>query len=95
MGDFIEYDFANRTNRVGKVDGLFVHELLGVRRLFARVSEAEYEAGSVDLMLKPPILRLTGGTTLIGLPRIHSKSLYIVQVEDTLVMVDWVSVQFL
>jgi len=33
IGDFIEYkdDFATGGNRIGKVDGIFVRELLGTR----------------------------------------------------------------
>ncbi|KAN0080645.1 hypothetical protein V8E54_003849 [Elaphomyces granulatus] len=95
IGDFIEYkDFATRANRIDKVDGIFVHQLLETQRLFCRISEAEFTGnGGVsarDPVLDLPILWLTGGKSLIGLPRIGSHNLYVIDVDDTLVLVNWI-----
>jgi len=99
-GDFIQYkDFATRANRIGKVDGIFVHQLLETRRLFCYISEAEFASNervsARDPVLDLPILRLTGSKSLIGLPRIGSRNLYVIDVDDTLVLVNWIDVHFL
>ncbi|KAN0071000.1 hypothetical protein V8E54_011165 [Elaphomyces granulatus] len=100
IGDFIEYkDFATRANRIGKVDGIFVHQLPETQRLFCRISEAEFTGnGGVsarDPVLDLLILRLTGGKSLVGLPRIGSRNLYVIDVDDTLVLVNWIDVHSL
>jgi len=85
---------ATRANRIGKVDGIFVHQLLETRRLFCRVSEAEFigndQVATRDPVLDLPILRLTGSKSLIGLPCIGSRNLYVIDVNDTLVLVNWI-----
>ncbi|KAN0067283.1 hypothetical protein V8E54_014546 [Elaphomyces granulatus] len=82
IGDFIEYkDFATRANRIGKVDSIF-QQLLETRRLFCRISEAEF----------------TGNGGVIGLPRIGSigsRNLYVIDIDNTLILVDWIDVHSL
>ena len=82
------------SNRIGKVDGIFVHQLLETRRLFCRILEAK-STGNRDSVLGLPILRLTGGKSLIGLHPIGSRNLYVVDVDNTLVLVNWIDVHFL
>jgi len=43
-------------------------------------------------VLDLPILRLTGDKSLIGLLCIGSRNLYVIDVDDTLILVNWVDV---
>lgn len=88
MGGHLE--FGN--GRIGRLDGIFVHEVLGIDRLFVKLTELAY-TGNRDEILDLPLVEL-GEEVIIGLPAITAKRLYVIDLRDTTVLVDW-SVQFL
>lgn len=83
MGDFIEY----RNKRIARIEGIFVHiSDDGVRRLFVKITKVDASHTARDPHLHVAIIRLedTGGeaVTIIGLPAISSRLLYIVAITD-------------
>jgi len=93
--DFIEYfDEGAGTNRIAKIEGIFVHELLRVCRAFLRIRHVAISADQ-DIILDLPKLELAESWELIGLPRIQARNMYVVAVHKSLIWVEWTTVVFL
>ncbi|OJD10182.1 hypothetical protein ACJ73_09905 [Blastomyces percursus] len=77
-GDFICY----RGKQIGRLDGLFVHELLrGSKRLFAVIIPIHSEFPQIDPILKLPFYKINSGTEIIvGLPVLNYERLYMTPV---------------
>jgi|ERR1700761_8583749 hypothetical protein len=111
MGNFIEVSSRSSAaaggpaTRIVRIDGIFIHELFGTKRLFTKVTEVE-DTGVRDRILDLPLLRLANSANddmIVGLPSIKSKRIYIIPVTVSLggitglgkanakdfVMVDW------
>ena len=75
-GDFVEF----RQSALGKVLGIFTHELLRVdKRVFLYISAASNEPVEMDPVLNLQQLRLDPHTRLIvGLPSVSDKRNYVV-----------------
>jgi hypothetical protein len=78
---------------MARIDNIMVHELLGTQRLFATVSDVQ-STFSRDYLLDLPLMELSGTTRILGLPAISPRKLYIVDLDERLVWVDW-TLQFL
>jgi hypothetical protein len=78
MGDFLEC----RGGKVARIDQLFVHELQGIKRVFAKITAAERTVNQRDDILELPTYRLADGEFIIGLPTISSKRLYMLSVVE-------------
>ena len=63
-------------DRIGRIKGFFVHNLLGVERLFVKLTEL-LRTGLRDEALDLPLLTL-GEDIIVGLPQIAAKRLYVV-----------------
>ena len=91
VGNFIEYG----ANRVARIDGIFVHELTRVRRLFVRISEVDLAHNDTrDIVLDLPKVTFSGKVSIIGLPLVNERRLYVIPINNELVWVDW-TLQFL
>jgi hypothetical protein len=87
-GNFIEHNKGT-----ARIDNIMVHEFLGTRRLFATVSDIQ-NTFSRDYLLDLPLMELSGTTRILGLPAISPQKLYIMDLDERLVWVDW-TLQFL
>lgn len=92
IGDFVSF---GSQQRIGRIDGIFVHELLRKRRLFIKIREF-LRTGNQDVDLGLPNL-VVGDEVIVGLPNVLSKKLYIVDVgteQQEMILVDW-EIQYL
>jgi len=95
--DFIEFeDAALGVTRFGKVEGLFVHQFSGHRRVFIRIQYVSV-SDEHDQVLDSPYLSLDGPSawTLIGLPRVRPRNIYVIELEGRLIWITWTNVKFL
>ena len=88
--------------RIGRIEGIFVHELLQIKRPFVRIVEV-VPTGSLNPLLFLPMMRIDHDSSMIiGLPSISGRKLYLVPVTEEgdnqmaldfesneLVMVEW------
>jgi hypothetical protein len=80
-GDFIQLNHGNHNGRTCRVDGVFVHERVRIKRIFVVVTfvKADQGEGEVDLdtILGCPILELGTERAIVGLPAIGSDQLWV------------------
>jgi hypothetical protein len=83
-----------RNGRIGRIDGIFVHEMLRLDRLFIKLTEL-IPTGVIDEFLELPYVTYSS-EVIVSLPTINTKQIYVVDIEskDATVLVDW-SIQFL
>lgn len=105
LGDFIEFKSHKQQLRVGRINGIFVHNMLSEDKVFAQVTDV-VESGSFDEILSLRMLKVAITSRIVGLPMITARRLYIVPVKEEdgevsfstvgedLIWVDW-TVQYL
>lgn len=102
-GDVIQY----HGNEVGRLDQVFVHELMHVRRVFCLITRViSSPQHQKDNVLDMPLLQISNDQLIVGLPAISGQKLYMLPVshgdsernlvkgDDMFLWVDW-QIQFL
>ena len=78
MNDFID---CGRKG-IARLDQIFIHELHGKKRLFAKVTQLEVVPGQLDHVLRLQMYRVVPHSIIVGLPRITANYPYVLPVEE-------------
>lgn len=100
-GDVIQY----HNSELGRLDQVFVHQLMHVRQIFCLVTKVLLSQDQRDNILDVPLLQPSKNQLIIGLPAVSGQKLYmlpvsrdsendLIQGDDMLLWVDW-QIQFL
>ncbi|KAI1828553.1 hypothetical protein F4861DRAFT_534975 [Xylaria intraflava] len=92
VGSFVKLSYTGTSNRIGKIEGLFIHERANSSWLFLVVAFTERCSRVVDrdYILQCPLYQLTGEVGVVGLSRVVPEYIWMVPgPENSLLFVDY------